>query len=228
MGSINPVVVLPGKLTSAFADGLHASATVGVGQFCTNPGLVITVGDSSEFRDAYAAKMGTTPAGTMLTDSIAANFVLGTEKLIAAAGLLVRAEGGAAFEVSPSDFIHRRELHEEVFGPCTLIVSCADKAEAIRVIRSLEGQLTGSIHGSDPEIADAGDLVAELEEKVGRLIVNQFPTGLEVNSSVVHGGPFPATTDSRTTSVGGRAILRWARPVCYQNFPIELLPVELR
>jgi 2,5-dioxopentanoate dehydrogenase len=228
MGSINPVVVLPSKLNPAFAEALHTSATMGVGQFCTNPGLVITVGGSEEFKNAFAAKMEATPAGTMLTDSIAESFAIGTEKMIEAAGLVAQGEGGAVFETSPAQFLERRELHEEVFGPCTLIVDCANKAEAIQVIRSLEGQLTGSIHGSDAEIADAGDLVEELEEKAGRLIVNQFPTGLEVNSSVVHGGPFPATTDSRTTSVGGRAILRWARPVCYQNFPQGLLPKELK
>jgi alpha-ketoglutaric semialdehyde dehydrogenase len=231
MGSINPTVVLPGKLTAAFAEGLHTSATMGVGQFCTNPGLVLLIGEAQEFKKTFALKMSGTPACTMLTDAIGATFLAGANAMAEITTTLVRPTFvgmPAVFEVAAAKFIEEPFLQEEVFGPCTLLVSCKDKAEAIRVILSLGGQLTGSIHGTDEELADAGDLISELEEKAGRLIINQFPTGLEVNSSMVHGGPFPATTDSRTTSVGGRAILRWARPVCYQNFPAGLLPEELR
>lgn len=230
MGSVNPSVVLPGKLTEEFAAGLHASATMGVGQFCTNPGLVITVGPCDSFRDAFVAKMAATTACPMLTDAIGAAYLQGANVLGEAVSTLVKPTvigAPTVFEVDAKAFLANPRLQEEVFGPCTLLVACGDAAEAITVIRSLEGQLTGSIHGSDADLAGAKDLVDELEEKVGRLIVNQFPTGVEVNSSMVHGGPFPATTDSRTTSVGGRAILRWVRPVCYQDFPAALLPGEL-
>lgn len=231
MGSVNPTIVLPGKLTAEFASGLHASATAGVGQFCTNPGLVITVGDAAAFRDAFVGKMTATPAGTMLTEGIAMAYAEGLQNLSACATALApfTVPGApAVMEVDASRFLRNPSLQEEVFGPATLLVACSDRAEALEVIRSLQGQLTGSIHGTDEEIVDAQEIVDELEDKVGRLIVNQFPTGLEVNASIVHGGPFPATTDSRTTSVGGRAILRWARPVCYQNFPAHLLPDELK
>lgn len=230
MGSVNPSVVLPGKLTEEFAAGLHASATLGVGQFCTNPGLVITVGPCDAFREVFVAKMAATPGCPMLTDAIGAAYLQGANVLGEAVTTLVKPTvigAPSVFEVGAAAFVADSSLQEEVFGPCTLLVTCDDAAEAIAVIRSLEGQLTGSIHGSDADLAEAKDLVDELEEKVGRLIVNQFPTGVEVNSSMVHGGPFPATTDSRTTSVGGRAILRWVRPVCYQNFPAALLPAEL-
>ncbi|HVT11203.1 MAG TPA: aldehyde dehydrogenase (NADP(+)) [Fimbriimonadaceae bacterium] len=230
MGSVNPSVVLPGKLTEEFAAGLHASATMGVGQFCTNPGLVITVGPCEAFREAFAAKMASTPGCPMLTDAIGAAYLEGANALGEAVATLVKPTvvgAPSVFEVDAATFIRDARLQDEVFGPCTLLVSCRDKAEAVAAIRCLDGQLTGSIHGSDTDLAEAKDLADELEEKVGRLIVNQFPTGVEVNSSMVHGGPFPATTDSRTTSVGGRAILRWVRPVCYQNFPASLLPPEL-
>lgn len=230
MGSINPVVVLPGKLDAAFAEGLYASVTMGVGQFCTNPGLVLMIGPAAGFIEAFCVKVSGSQECAMLTDAIAASYCLGVVTLKRVAKALVdRNQPGAAtaFQIDAKTFMGDTCFQDEVFGPSTLLVSCADKAEAIEVIRCLEGQLTGSIHGTDEELASAQDLVAELEDKVGRVIVNQFPTGVEVNSSMVHGGPFPATTDSRTTSVGGRAILRWVRPVCYQNFPAALLPSEL-
>jgi len=201
-----------------------------VGQFCTNPGLIVTIGNADAFLAAFVSRMSATPAGVMLTDAIAAAYLQGANVLGEAAKTHVKPTFPGAptvFEVGASTFLKDPRLQEEVFGPCSLIVSCRDEAEAVAVISCLEGQLTGSIHGTDDELLTAGDLVDELEETVGRLIINQFPTGVEVNSSMVHGGPFPATTDSRTTSVGGRAILRWARPVCYQNFPASLLPKEL-
>jgi len=230
MGSINPSVVLPGKLTAAFGEGLYMSATMGVGQFCTNPGLVVTIGPADEFRRAFVEKMAAGSGCAMLTDAIGANYLQGANVLGEGARTLVKPTAPGAptvFEVDAAGFLRDPRLQEEVFGPCSLIVTCKDRAEAIDVVKSLEGQLTGSIHGTDDELATAGDLVAELEDKVGRLIVNQFPTGVEVNSSMVHGGPWPATSDPRTTSVGGRAILRWVRPVCYQNFPSHLLPEAL-
>lgn len=231
MGSVNPTVVLSGMLNADFASRLHTSATMGVGQFCTNPGLVITVGDSTAFLSAYNELMKGSVAGTMLTDRIAQTYVEGVRRMAQAAGLTdVVAEPGTAcvMEIDAARFLGEKMFQEEIFGPYSLIVSCADVPEAIKVIRSLEGQLTASIHGSDEDLQSAAAIADELEEKAGRVLINQFPTGVEVNSSMVHGGPFPATTDARTTSVGGRAITRWARPVCFQNFPPHLLPERLR
>lgn len=234
MGSVNPGVVFPSKLDDpAFAEALCASATMGVGQFCTNPGLVIALGSAAAFLERYAGLMAASTGGAMLTAGIETSYAAGLERLAQASGVKtwtrgVGPGGAAVFSVSAIDFLASPAPQEEVFGPSTLVVVCETRASALDVIGRLEGQLTAALYGSAEEIAGAADLVAALEPKAGRLIVNQFPTGVEVNASMVHGGPFPATTDPRTTSVGGRAILRWARPVCYQNFPPELLPAELR
>ncbi len=229
MSSINPMVVLPGKLAAdpeGFAAGLHASVTMGVGQFCTNPGLVLAVGDTGY--DAFESKlrelMNASPTGKMLTDGIGRAYADGAHGLgsIANVQTLVSPEGAGAaglFATSAASFLAAPEMQEEVFGPATLLVRCATVEEAVGVIESLEGQLTGSIHATAAEL-DAVRVVADaLEDKVGRLIYNQFPTGVEVCSSMVHGGPYPATSVPNSTSVGGRAILRWARPIAYQNWP---------
>jgi NADP-dependent aldehyde dehydrogenase len=132
------------------------------------------------------------------------------------------------FETTATTFLRHRELGEEVFGPSTLVVRCGSRREMEAVACRLEGQLTATIHGTAPELTAAGWLVAILEDKAGRLLVNGFPTGVEVCASMQHGGPYPATTDSRTTSVGTAAIARFVRPVAYQNFPSALLPLELQ
>lgn len=237
MSSVNPSVVLPGKLAdaTAFAAALAGSVTLGVGQFCTNPGLIFTVGDEgyAAFEDAFVTALKAIPAGTMLTDGIAEHYVAGCHATARVAGVRalipdIAPGAPAAFVTDAKTFIANPKLEAEVFGPSTLIVRCADVEEALTAISGVEGQLTGSIHASPTDFESAKLVADALEAKVGRLIFNQFPTGVEVCSSMVHGGPYPATSDSRTTSVGGRAISRWVRPVCFQGFPVELLPNALK
>jgi NADP-dependent aldehyde dehydrogenase len=176
----------------------------------------------------------------MLTQGIASAFEKGVRHLEGSAGVtrvtgasdgIDAAKGHAAAVVFTTDartFLANPALSEEVFGPETLIVACRDAAEALQVARSLEGQLTATIHGTPDDLADWRPLVRILESKVGRLLFNGFPTGVEVCASMQHGGPYPATTDSRSTSVGTAAILRFARPVCWQDAPQEILPSELQ
>ena len=237
MSSINPVVVLPDKLAtdaSSFADGLKASVTLGVGQFCTNPGLVFTVG-SNGF-DAFIARLTegleAVSAGTMLTQGIGESYLVHAAELARIPGVNFVLNPNVAgapglFTTSSEAFLANAKMQTEVFGPSTLVVRCANIEEAIAAINSLHGQLTGSIFATTADLADAKLVADALESKVGRLIYNQFPTGVEVCSAMVHGGPYPSTSDSRWTSVGGRAINRWVRPVAYQGFPAELLPVAL-
>jgi NADP-dependent aldehyde dehydrogenase len=241
MGSINPVFILPGALAEradAIATGLHGSVTMGVGQFCTNPGLVFV--EAGQAADTYLATleklMAATPAGTMLTPSICEEYQAGVKKFTGTAGVTRRAavtadagQGGAAlFVTDAKTFLSNRGLMEEVFGPSTLIVQCTSRTEMLEAARTLEGQLTATLQATDADVASNGDLLAVLETKAGRLLVNGFPTGVEVCHAMVHGGPYPATADGRSTSVGTRAIQRFARPVCYQNFPDAALPDELK
>jgi len=242
MGSVNPVVLLPGALAEradAIADGLAASVTLGVGQFCTNPGVVIGV--ASDAFDRFVRRLDATireaPAGTMLYPALLDSYEAGLRRLGAVAGTTtVRSSAAgegpcarpALTDTTADTFLRHRELAEEVFGPSTVVVRCGSSDELHTVARSLEGQLTATIHGTAADLVDHARLVAILEEKAGRLIVNGFPTGVEVCPSMQHGGPYPATTDSRSTSVGTAAIHRFARPVAYQNFPQSALPPELQ
>ena len=242
MGSVNPVVLLPGALAEradAIAEGLAASVTLGVGQFCTNPGLVIGV--ASDGFDRFVRRLDTlireAAPGTMLYPALLDSYEAGVGRLTAVAGTTtVRSAAGTGqacarpslFDTSAGTFLRHRELAEEVFGPSTVVVRCGSSDEMNAVARSLEGQLTATIHGTPADLADHAWLVAILEEKAGRVIVNGFPTGVEVCPSMQHGGPYPATTDSRSTSVGTAAIYRFARPVAYQNFPQSALPPELQ
>jgi NADP-dependent aldehyde dehydrogenase len=134
----------------------------------------------------------------------------------------------SVFFTGPDAFVRHRALNEELFGPSTVVVRCNSREELLAMARNLEGHLTATIHGTPKDLSDYADLISILEEKVGRLIFNGFPTGVEVCASMQHGGPYPATTDSKTTSVGTAAILRFARPVAYQNFPDSALPPELQ
>lgn len=243
MGSVNPVFVLPGALaerSAALVDGLHASATLGVGQFCTNPGLIVLERSAAaeEFVRALVAKLKATPAGVMLTPGIARTFAQGTTARGHQPGVreLVRADAGGPcgaapvwFETEAKFFVGNHALAAEIFGPSSLVVWCKDRAELRAVARSLEGSLTATVHAGAGEAQANSDLVDLLAAKAGRLVFNGFPTGVEVSPAMVHGGPYPSTSDGgRSTSVGTRALTRWARLVCYQGFADDLLPPELQ
>jgi NADP-dependent aldehyde dehydrogenase len=243
MGSTNPVFVLSGALKKsgpALADSLLQSVTLGVGQFCTNPGLVFGVEDESWrgfLEQAGKAASNNTP-GTMLYQGICHRFGEGAEKFRSIQGVrevgrsAAPAKAGQAsaivFETSGQVFLGNDALHEELFGPATLLVSCGSGEQLETIARSLPGQLTATIHGTEEDLQKHRGLVSILQQKAGRLLFNGFPTGVEVCPSMQHGGPYPATTDARTTSVGTAAITRFARPVCFQNSPDAALPIELR
>jgi NADP-dependent aldehyde dehydrogenase len=240
MSSTNPVFILPRAMAERgeqIAAGLHASVTLGVGQFCTKPGLVLIGKDSGA--DRFAAKLSellaATPEGILLTAGICKSYASGMEgraKLLRGAAPAAAGRGfgafAALFETDIDTLTSQPELAEELFGPATLLVRHNSREELLRFAEKLEGHLTATIHGSDEDLRDATDLIAILEQKVGRIVFNGFPTGVEVSHAMVHGGPYPATSDVRFTSVGTQAILRFARPVCFQNFPDEALPPELQ
>jgi 2,5-dioxopentanoate dehydrogenase len=230
MGSLNPLFILPHALATRrdkIAQGLADSVALGVGQFCTKPGFVAGVaGDglrilASEVGDMLSKK----PAGQMLTEGISARF----KKLIEQRRSFVSAEGGGIFlETDLKTFLREPELHEEVFGPATLLVKCSSEDDLIAFAKQLKGQLTATLHADEEDMELAGKLAEILRTKVGRIIWNGYPTGVEVCPAMHHGGPYPATSDARFTSVGTAAIQRFVHPTCYQNFPEGLLPVELR
>ena len=241
MSSVNPTFILPSALETrgeAIANGLHASVTGGVGQFCTKPGLVfVPSGEIGEkFIDAFDPLIEQTDTAPLLTSGIRDAYKAATGKRKnEVSGFTFNsrfdldgfAVNPSAFEVSAGDFLARPDLSDEIFGPTTLFVR-STKGELLDIARSLEGQLTASVHGTEDDLREYADLIAILETKVGRLIFNGFSTGVEVCPSMVHGGPYPATSDSRSTAVGSRAITRFARLVCFQNFPDAALPDELK
>ncbi len=243
MGSSNPVFILPGAMRSQgeqIASGLAGSLTLGVGQFCTNPGLVIAnkSDDAKEFLQTLGQNVKSANPGTMLGSGIKSNYLSGVTRLGQVQGveLVASSEEPAGanaaqaqvFTTAADNFIANPALAEEVFGPSTLNVATNGKAEMLQLAEALEGHLTATIHGSEADLAEYADLIHILERKVGRIIFNGYPTGVEVCHAMVHGGPFPATTAPQTTSVGTMAIKRFARPVCYQDFPQEALPLALQ
>lgn len=241
MSSINPLFLMPHALAhraEEIGKGFAASLVLGVGQFCTNPGLVLAIDGPGldTFCTAASAALGATEAAVMLNENIAQSYRKGVDALAAneAVATLARLEHGegrgaaALFRVSAEAFRERQELHDEVFGPASLVVVCRDAAELRAVADMLEGQLTATLQLDLEDHADAAALLPLLERKVGRILANGFPTGVEVSTAMVHGGPFPATADGRSTSVGTGAIARFLRPVCYQNLPQDLLPEALR
>ena len=239
MSSINPVFVLPGAMaerSESIATGLHGSVTLGVGQFCTNPGLVMVGSAVDEtFLGTLEKLMGETAAATMLTSGICDSYRGGVEKMGALDGVECVVSGAgegnsaaaAVFKTDAATFLSGNGIDDEVFGPATLLVTHDSREQLLELARSLEGQLTATLHGTEDDLNDYADLVQVLETRVGRLVVNGFPTGVEVGQSIVHGGPYPATSDGRSTSVGTQAIYRFARPVCYQGFPQSALPDEV-
>lgn len=243
MGSFNPVFVLPGALAKRgkeIAAGLKNSVTLGVGQFCTNPGLVAGLASPvlSSFVQTAANEFSASESGIMLNERIADAYRAGVDRLAATDGVDSVGTGRsgddgargvpALFRTSSRRFLENPELSEEVFGPSTLVVEGTTEEELIAVAEGLEGHLTATIHATESDLAEYRALVCVLERKVGRLIINGFPTGVEVCPSMNHGGPYPATTDVHFTSVGTGAILRFARPICYQDFPESALPEELK
>ncbi len=241
MSSINPFLLFPHALAhrgESIAAAFAGSMTMGVGQFCTNPGLVLGV--RGEAFDVFAAKvtesLGAIGPATMLTDGIASAYQQGVAKLEAhdAVEPLKQAchaagQGGPAlFRTSGADFLADHALHGEIFGPASLLVACDDLAQMREVASKLEGQLTATLQLDEQDIDDARGFMPLLERKVGRILANGMPTGVEVSTAMVHGGPFPATSDGRSSSVGTAAIARFLRPVCYQNLPQALLPEALR
>lgn len=247
MSSINPVVILPEALAQngeAIAAGLCDSVTLGLGQFCTNPGLVLLPSGETADRFTLCLKenLANTPDGYALNGGIAESYRRGVRQIaalqdrgviahLANTGDGVRQKcriGSALFQASAAAFLQEKTLHKEAFGPSTLLITCQDQDELLQVIDSLEGQLTGTIHGTDQDLQNAPQLIASLQERVGRLIFGGFPTGVEVCHAMVHGGPWPAASDNRCTSVGTLSIQRFVRSVCYQNAPQTVLPDALK
>ncbi len=245
MSSVNPVFLLEEAVATraeALAAGLTASVTLSVGQFCTNPGIVVLpAGEAGDrLAEKLAEKMRAATPGIMLNPDIHAAYwqaLKGKKSDPELRWLTAPAEasrngeclaGAALLEADAATLRRRPELQQEIFGPATLLVRVRDRSEMLELARALEGNLTASVHGAEGELAGAGELLAELERRAGRLIINGYPTGVEVTHAMVHGGPWPATTDARSTSVGTRSLARFARPVCFQDWPDALLPEELQ
>ena len=241
LGSVNPMFLLPAALsarTEALAKGWAASLTMGAGQFCTNPGIAVVIDgpDAEAFAAAARAALEPTVAQTMLTDGMASAYRAGRDRMAAGAGvralLTTQCDGRSAtpnlFEVDAADWLADHRLAEEVFGPLGLILRVKDADEMQAIAESLQGQLTCTLHLDDADTALGQTLLPILERKAGRILANGFPTGVEVADSMVHGGPYPASTNFGATSVGTLSIRRWLRPVCYQNLPEALLPADLR
>jgi alpha-ketoglutaric semialdehyde dehydrogenase len=243
MSSINPVFVLPGALAERaekIAQGLIDSVTLGTGQFCTKPGIVIGVAgpDFERFRAAVANAVEAKAATTMLNSGIHRAYCDGAAQWAKDSGIGSVSAGGAAapgsyagqamvFTTTGRHFLATPALLEEVFGPAALLIECSSTDELVAVAKHINGQLTATLNVAQRDMDLARVLVPLLERKAGRLLVNGFPTGVEVTYAMVHGGPSPATSDSRVTSVGAMSIERFLRPVCYQDFPAALLPESL-
>jgi NADP-dependent aldehyde dehydrogenase len=244
MGSVNPVFLLPGAIAErgeSIADGLSQAVNLGVGQFCTCPGLV--VGLESQALDSLIERLRLRfqagAVGTMLTPQIARSFRDAVSRMESTSGLrttrpLQTETLGdsqtlpALFETDARTFLEHEELGEEVFGPSTIVVRCSSDSDLRTVASHLHGTLTATVHGTLEDLAEYRSLLALITRKAGRLIYNGYPTGVEVCGAMQHGGPYPSTTDPRFTSVGTAAIERFARPVCFQDFPAEFLPESLR
>lgn len=242
MSSGNPVFILPGALRSGaetLAQGLFSSFTLGAGQFCTKPGIVLlpeqpeTAGFLAELSDLVTEAA----PFTLLTAGIARDYARGSSHRATQATVAAQASApetapacpanAQLFSTTLKEFLRQPALSEEIFGPNTLLVHCQSPAEYVRAAEALDGHLTATLLGNEEDLAAYRELIAVLAEKA-RLIFNGFPTGVEVSHAMVHGGPYPATADARFTSVGTRSIYRFARPVCFQNFPDALVPAELQ
>ncbi len=244
MGSINPVFVLPGVLANSgetIAQGLFGSINLGVGQFCTNPGVVVGIQDDSfqSFREKLVSSFSEAAPGSMLYPKILKGYegavktaeqVKGVQSTrTSQTAVAERTEAAPVLlEATSETWLANEELSSEMFGPASILVSCGSENKLLEMAKALPGTLTATIHGTPQDLEQHRELIAILETKAGRLLFNGFPTGVEVSPAMHHGGPFPATADAKFTSVGTAAILRFLRPVCYQNFPETVLPAELK
>lgn len=241
LGSVNPMFCLPDAMRARATEigvGWAASLTMGAGQFCTNPGVAVMLKgpDADALETACVAALNDTAEQKMLTDGILGAYEQGVrefrdlmvEVTSCSAATGKRAAVPALFKVSAAEWMANPKLQHEVFGAAGIIVLCDDTEQMQQLAECLEGQLTLTLHLDDSDAALAKSLMPILEEKAGRLLANGYPTGVEVCSSMMHGGPYPASTDVRATSVGTLAIVRWLRPVSYQNIPDALLPDELK
>jgi NADP-dependent aldehyde dehydrogenase len=244
MSSVNPMFLLPAALaqrTEKIAEGFVDSVTLGVGQFCTKPGLVFGIAgpDFDNFIAAAQKSIGSKSAATMLNPGIHHAYCDGSTRWATDSSIRALSSHNAShngsytgqpqlFSTGAQHFLASPYLLEEVFGPASLLIECSSIDELFAATRHLDGQLTATLHLADEDIPVALQLLPILERKTGRILVNGFPTGVEVTHAMVHGGPSPATSDSRVTSVGAMAIERFLRPVCYQNFPAAMLPESLQ
>ncbi|MGI9546902.1 MAG: aldehyde dehydrogenase (NADP(+)), partial [Flavobacteriaceae bacterium] len=243
MGSINPVIILPSALkkeTGRWAQAYAESITLGTGQFCTNPGLIL--GFKSPSLNNFIAALGDqllkTKPGLMLHPRIYENYEHGKEMLSDEEGISVIADYNKKVDANYAQqlllsvegkfFKHNPRLHKEVFGPFSMVVQCDNRTEMRRILKRMEGQLTGTVLGDPKEMKEYADVLEALRGRVGRIIHNGVPTGVEVCPAMQHGGPFPASTDARFGAVGASAIRRWVRPVSYQDWPLDLLPDALK
>jgi 2,5-dioxopentanoate dehydrogenase len=232
MSSINPVVLMPAALAAraeALGTAFVGSLTLGAGQFCTDPGLVIALDgpDLERFVSAASSALPAAPTPVMLTPGIHAAFTAGVAALDSNAAAK-RVGAGALFETTAAQFLADQSLGHEVFGVSSLVVRCADMNQMAQVIIGIEGQLTATLHLDPDDVKNAASILVLLQAKVGRVLANGWPTGVEVTHAMVHGGPYPSTSDGRTTSVGTLAMMRFMRPVCYQDLPDALLPPALK
>lgn len=243
MSSVNPVFLLPGKIkedAAGTAAAYAGSITLGAGQFCTNPGLLIGVDntDLDKFAESLGAAIQQSAPGMMLHEGIYKNYQAARSAALAQSGVETLAVSSLPAEdgqgaptlaaVKADTFIKNPQLHREVFGPYSLLIKCKDIAEMLEVTRHLEGQLTATLMATQEDLAQQPGLLEAVKDICGRFIINGVPTGVEVCKSMQHGGPFPATTDSRFGAVGADAIKRFVRPLAFQNWPHDLLPDELK
>ena len=245
MGSINPVFVLPGALKErgeSMAEGFVGSLTLGVGQFCTNPGVVLGLNgpELESFIESATKKAEEIPPATMLHEGIAAAYHSGIERIRQTEGVTVagNAPGSAPghsqataviFKTSADQFFENEEsLKEEVFGPASIVLECQSPIEMMKFAEGMDCSLSATVHGTEEDLETYKDLIDVLETRAGRLVINGYPTGLEVCTAMQHGGPYPAATHGFFTSVGTNSILRFVRPISYQGFPQSRLPEELK
>jgi len=243
MGSVNPVIIAPTALSrrgEELATTYAGSITLGAGQFCTNPGLILGIesDDLTAFTKSLATKTVATKAQCMLHPHIAQSYEENSEHVLGQKGVELVVDSTEDVEgnytnplvasVSGAHFLKNTRLHQEVFGPFSMVVHCTDESQLLKIVERLEGQLTGTIIAEKEDYNDLPPLVDELQNRVGRIVFNGVPTGVEVSDAMTHGGPYPASTDARFSAVGNQSILRWVRPFSYQNFPTSLLPDFLK